>query len=429
MKILKQERRGDRHFLEIEASVATLNQSMDAAFQKLSKSAKIPGFRKGKVPRSLFEKHYGEGVLIQEGVSEAINTTYRQAIESLNLEVIDFPQNLKVTGEYEPYQPLVYSCEVDVLPEVKLGTYKGLSVKKEVAAVTDEALENRVAEILKYQSKYQVSTDPSKDGDILSLSIQATCEGQPYEAWSRQNKGVELGKSEMGEGFDAQLQGRQSGDELHFSISYPQDAPQTEVAGKTIDFHVTVTDVRVLIQPELNDEFVASFSEFKTVDEFKSDLRQKMQQQEEQALEEKFYQEVMETLLKEVEVDVQPILIQRQTDQHIEGIKQNLGNSGIKFEQYLAMINKTEADIRDEYKDQAKDHVKAELTLDAIAKAENFTVSEEEVLNEVKAWNIKSVGDDEAKLRQFVSRINTQPLTERLLRRKAMQCIIDNLKS
>ncbi len=425
MKILKNEQRGNSVTLEIEASVASLNAALDSAFQKVVKSAKIPGFRKGKIPRSLFEKHYGEEPIIREAITDVVNNLYSRAVQELELEVIDYPRELKV-AEYKALEPLVFSCEVDVLPTVSLGTYKGLGIQKATQTVNDDAVQKRISELQEQYGEFQVVDQPAKEKDIVTCDIKATINGEVYERWTRENTGLELGRANFGQDFDAQVLNQAKGTQLNFVIDYPEASSNPEVAGKTVHFEVEVKEVRAKVLPELNSEFVEKISKFKTVEEFTQNLRQELQAQLDRESEDQFYNSLIDEVFKTVSVDIHPKLVEREIDRMISELEAELKRSGIPLDRYLMFTQKTKESLRNDYIEAAQRKVKTELVLDAIAKAENIQLQEEDLINEVRTWNINGLEQDSETIKAYLSRLDTRLLSLMILRRKAMAVVAGN---
>ncbi len=426
MKILKQERRGNSHFLEVEASVGTLNKAFDAAFKKMVKSAKIPGFRKGKIPRSIFEKNYGDQVLIQEGLSDAVNDAYMKAVQELQLEIIDFPKNVKMDS-YQPNQPLVFTCEVDVVPEVKIGTYKGLGIQKATPSVSDDDVQAKISEVRDQYAAYEPSETPIAEKDIVSFHMSATIDGQAYERWTRQNMGAEVGRASFGVEVDAQLIGRNKGEKLAFSVTFAADFVNEEVAGKTVDFEIEICDNRSFALPDLTDEWVQKQFKAESVEKWAEQIRKDLESQRNHETDDEFHKAILDKIFSTTDVEIQPVLVEREIDRYIDEIRKKLDESKIQLESYLSMMQKTIDDIRGEYTESAQYKVKTELVLDAIAKAEAIVIKEEDLIAEVKAWNIPAFEDDVEKMRTFLGRINTHALATTISRRKAMEAVVNAL--
>ena len=348
MKIIKNERSSNTVFLEIEASVATLNAAMDSAFQRVVKGVSIPGFRKGKVTRTIFERHYGEEPIIREAITGVVNDLYSRAVQELELQVIDYPRDLKV-DEYKALEPLNFSLAVDVIPTVKLGAYKGLSVQKEPQTVSEDTVTQQIAALCERYAEFQVVDRPSQEKDIITCDIKATLNGQPYEKWTRENTGLEIGRANYGQDFDTQVTGQSQGTQLNFEVHFPEGSSNPEVAGLTVQFEVELREVRARLTPELNNELVEKISKFKTVEEFTADLKTNLQAQADRESEDKFYNAVVDEIFKTTQVEIQQVLIEREIDRMIDELEAELKRSGIPLDRYLMFTQKTKEALRADY--------------------------------------------------------------------------------
>ncbi len=426
MKILKSERQGNQYALEIEESIENLEKAIDKAFHKLKNKVSLPGFRKGKITRSLFEGHFGKDTLIQEGISDAVNNAYFEAIQELNLFVIDHPRNLKIE-EYKEAAPLLFSCEVDVKPEVSLGKYTGIEVKRADSKVSDEALDNHIDKVREGYSEYVTTTErPAQKEDILRCQIQALVDGVVFEAWTRQNVGLKIGAGSFGEEFDLRLTGVSINDPKAFSITYPDDFQVSGVAGKAVQFKVEISEIREKKLPELDDIFVQKVSQTKTVEAYRSQIRDELEKKSKQDAENRFFNDLMEGILKEVKIDLQPVLIEREIDNSVDRFEHSLKESGLTLDQYLGMLKQPYEQFRETYRDAAAQKLKTELILEAIAKKENLKVEEQDILEELKKWN-SSIFKSEEDLARFVKN-PTPELTEILLKRKTLAFLESNAK-
>ncbi len=425
MNILKQERVGNRFSLEIETPHDAVISAMDSAYRKLSKKAKVPGFRPGKVPRPVFEKVYGRESLIQEAVMEVVNHSYAAAVENLQLEVIDYPQNLSV-NEYKENEAVVFKCEVDVKPSVTLGKYKGLGIKKETVTVTDEDVENAITQTRQYYSEFGLTEDNCKEGDILLCNIEASVDGVALERWTRQNMGLELGRNTLGKDVDAQLADHKKGDKLSFSVAYPEDSAHSDIAGKSVAFNIEIAEVRTKKLPELTEEFVKKVSQANSVEEYKATLKTNLETQKQNETEDKFYEAIVDEIIKGITIDVQPVLVEREMESSVKNFEQSLKQSGLTLEQYLRFSNKSDADFKESYRESALKKIKTEISLDEIAKQENISVEDSDLISEIKKWNIPNLSEDD-KIKDHLSKIDTTELVRVVKRRKAMDLVVSHL--
>ena len=216
MKVLKNKRKDYTVSLEIRTDVENMPDAMDKAFKNIVKDVKIQGFRKGKVPRGVFEKHYGKEVLIQDAVNFLVDDAYRDAIQELELKIVDYPKNIDV-DQYVEGKDLTFKCEVDVEPEIKLGKYKGIKASKQPSTATDEKIQEEIDKALEQHAAYEEVEKESEDTDIIQMNMKASIDGEPYTPWTRENAGSRIGMANYGEAFDKEVIGLKKGDKKEFT--------------------------------------------------------------------------------------------------------------------------------------------------------------------------------------------------------------------
>lgn len=420
MNMLSSERQGNRYFLKIEESNEAVEKAIEKAFQKLVKSANVPGFRKGKVPRPVFERYYGSETLYREGIGEAVNTAYVAAVESLGIYVIDYPQNLKVE-ELKNGEPLVFTCEVEVKPEVTLATYRGVEVKRETTEIKEEDIQAQIDRVREGYADYVEATRSAQSGDILRGQMETTVEGVRYEPWSRQNVGVKVGIGSFGKDFDEQVVGLSVGDKKEFTITYPEDFSVPEVAGKTAQIVFEVSEIREKKLPELSEEFVQKVSSVKTVQEFRDQVKNELVTKASKEAENKFYESLLEAITKDVQVDIQPLLVEREIEASLERLEGSLKESGLTLDQYRTFTKQSVEELKEAYRASSFNKVKTELTLEAIAAKENMVVTDEELIDEIKKWDMASLKNEQA-IQRYLDQVG-QEVKETLLRQKALKFV------
>jgi len=425
--VLKHKRSGYTVNLEIEASREEINAGLDRAFAKLAKHAKLPGFRKGKVTRRLFEANYGKEAIVQEALPDVVNHAYSDAVRQLELAVVDFPRDVSI-GTYSESEPLSFTCAVDVEPEVKLGKYKGLKATRLADTADDAAVQTQINQLLESRAQYQESDAASADGDILLVNLSATINGEPYAAWTRENMGVRLGMGTFGADFDKELVGAKKGVRQEFSVTYPDDFTTADVAGKTVKFDAEVTEVRAKQLPELTDELVKTFGEFDSVDAFKNQIKDNLNAQAKQDSETKLHQELFDAITDDLTVDIPEGMIRSELDHSIQEFKGRIQQQlRLDFAKYLSIINKTEEDIRNEWRNDAIKRVKTELSVRAIAEKEKIDATDADLNAEIEKMKLPSIANlDEFKNSQFAASLDR--LKDMVRRQKTVQFIIDNAK-
>ncbi|MDA1353991.1 MAG: trigger factor [bacterium] len=397
MKVLKNKRKGYTVSLEIEESHDAIDGALDVAFKKYRKQAQLPGFRKGKLTRSMFEKHFGKEILMDDAINHVVNDAYRAAIEELELPVVDYPTELNVK-EYKENQPIVFSLNVDVEPEVKLGKYKGVKVKVEQEKVTDEDVQTEIEATLDRFGEFGTVDEPAKAQDILRFHMKAKLDGVEYELWSRENAGCRLGLGSYGEAFDSELEGAKKDDKKQFSVSYADDFQNTDVAGKKVEFEIEVLDIRRKTLPELTDEFVKEKldDDVNTVSELKASIRKKKEDELKQQNENKVREAVLDEVTDNSKMEVPKGMVDREVESNIRMLESQLRQSGLDLAKYAELMQKDIEGMKEEMRPTAETRVKRGLAVKAIREKEKIEATDEDVNAEIEKWNspkFKSIDD------------------------------------
>lgn len=427
MKVLKQQKNGYTVSLEIEVPHETIEEAFNQTFKRLAKTVKIPGFRPGKITRGIFESYYGKSPIVQDGLSDAVNIGYSKAIDSLKLEVVDFPKNIQI-GEYKENQPLTFSCDVDVRPEVKLGKYTGLKVQKEPDTAGPEKLAEELTRLQENFADFATTESPAKMDDIVSVNVEATLNGTSYDVWTRQNLSIKLGFGHFGSDFDGNLVNLKAGDTTTFEVAYKDDFSNNEVAGKTVSFKVDVVDVRSKVMPELDDAFAKRVSRdsLNTIQELKDAIQKQLDEQAQKHSTDKLHSDLLEAIIADSSMDIPNGMIEREIQHDIEHYESSLKRSNATLAQYLQMIQKTEEEFRAELRKGAENRVKAELVLRAVSEKENLKATDDDLKAEVK--RLLPSADSDEKVEEELSRINIEGFRRMLTQKKTFDFLIAQAK-
>lgn len=427
MKVLKNKRKNNTVSIEVEESHDSLNSGLEVAYRRLVKKANVKGFRKGKVPRNVFEKTYGKEVLIQEAIMDVVNDAYRSAITELELQVIDYPKNLKVE-EYKENQPIKFSCDIEVMPELKLGKYKGLKVDKEDPTVKDADIQDQIDRLRENFAEYKPVEREAKDGDIVRCDIEAKIDDQPLEKWTRQNAGMKIGQKAYGSDFDTEIVGLKTNDSKTFTSAFGDDFNDSEIAGKKVTFNVTLKEIREKTLPPVDDEFIKKVSQdHTTVEDYKNALKADLSKQKERESEDKLRVDLMEKIIEDVKVDVQDVLIEREIDNMLQDFERSLAQSGLNLDRYSEITAKTKDGLRNDFREDALKRIKSELSIEAIAEKEKIAATDDDVKAEIKSWNLPKVQTDE-EIDTYLKKINPEQMKTMLKTKKTMEFIIENAK-
>ncbi len=365
--------------LTIEVSAEDFDKAIDAVYRKQRNKVNIPGFRRGKAPRKLIEKIYGEGIFLEEAVNDTINSTYPKAAQESEI-ANEISSNPEIAVEQvEAGKPLIYTATVAVKPPVGLGKYKGVVVEKTDITVTDEDVE---AELKKEQEKnatYKEVTDrPVADGDRISLNFEGFVDGVAFEGGKGEDYFLNIGSHTFIPGFEEQLIGVEPGKETEINVTFPENYQSKDLAGKSAVFKCTVNKINEKELPELNDEFADDVSEFDTLEEYKADIRNTLAaRKEEQAKVEK-ENKVVDAIIADSEIEIPEPMLKAQQEQMVDEFAQRLQSQGLSIDQYFSYIGGSREKMMEEVKDQADKRIRSRLVMEEIVKAENIVATEED---------------------------------------------------
>ncbi len=376
---------------KIEKNVVALEVSVDAkkfsdavgrAAKTLAHRVNIPGFRKGKAPRRLVELHVGTEALYNEAIDHLLGSSYAQAVEESGIDPVDRPEVELV--QIEDGKDLVYKAKVTVRPEVELGEYKGLNVEKEAVVVDDAAVE---AELKRKQEQYAkvvpMETGNVEKGDTVTLDFDGFVDGVAFEGGKGEDHELIIGSGTFIPGFEEQLVGVEIGQEVDVNVQFPAEYHSAELAGKDALFKVKVNGIKRKELTPLDDEFAKDVSEFSTLDELKEDTRKKLLEAEEKRVETAYRNAVVAQAVDNASVEIPEVMFHSQIDFMMRQFEEGLSYQGLNSEQYYRYTNSNEQDMRERYRSQAAETIKTELVIEAIAKAEGISVSDEELDQEI----------------------------------------------
>ncbi|AEF17854.1 MULTISPECIES: trigger factor [Thermoanaerobacterium] len=372
---------------KIENSVATIElnipkekfeEGLNFSYKKNVGRFNIPGFRRGKAPRIIIERYYGEGVLYEDAIEHVFPDAYQEAIDTLKLEPIDNPTiDILQIGKG---QDLIIEAVVPVLPDVELGQYKGIEVKKVEYNVKDEDINNRLEQMRQSNARVvPVEDRAAQMGDIVDISFEGFLDGVPFEGGKSDNYSLELGSKTFIPGFEEQIVGHNVNEEFDVNVKFPDDYRAEELKGKDVVFKVKIFSIKHKELPELNDDFAKDVSEFDTLDELKEDIKRELQEQYDLSAKEEMKENVVKAVVENSKVDIPEIMVDRQIDISLRDLDYNLRYQGLDLDKYLEITGKTEEDLRKEMHDDAALRVKTQLVIDKIGKIENITATDEEV--------------------------------------------------
>ena len=383
--------------LTIEVDAAEFAKGMDAAYEKNKNKISVPGFRKGKVPKKMIEKMYGAGIFYEDAANAIIPDAYQKAAVESGLDIVSQPE-IDVT-QIEEGKNFIFTATVAVRPEVTLGTYKGVEIAKVSAEVTDEDVEAEIKKVQEQNARIITVEDrPVQDKDDTVIDFEGFVDGVAFEGGKGENYPLTIGSHSFIDTFEEQLIGKNIGEETEVNVTFPAEYHAPELAGKPATFKVTVKEIKSRELPELNDELVQDISEFSTVDEYKADLKATLEKKKAKEAETQKEKEAIEAAVANASMEIPQAMIKAQAYQLADGYDRSLRQQGISLEQYVKMMGMELDKFIESIYPEAEKRIKNGLVLDAIAKAEGFTVSDEEVDEEIKNMaSMYKMSEDELK--------------------------------
>ena len=359
-------------------------KGLDQAFKRAVKRVNAPGFRKGKLPRAVFNKMYGEEALFQDAVDFVLPAAYTKAIDELEVSPLAMPDiDVKEISKEEGVK---FEAVVTVKPNVELGEYKNLGLEKESVEVTDADVEERLDSLLSRQAEWQIKEGESKKGDIVVIDFKGFIGDEAFEGGEAKGYELELGSGSFIPGFEEQLEGKVAPVDTEVNVTFPENYQVADLAGKEAKFEVTVHDVKEKVLPELTDEFIKEFSKeaASTVAEYKEKLKEEIKLEKENLAEKSYSDKVISTAVENAKLSVPEKLVEQEVNSMFEQFTGNLSRQGLSFDLYEQFTGKGEADLKAEMKSDAENKIKTSFVLGEIAEVEKVEVTEADIDAEVK---------------------------------------------
>jgi len=423
MSVKWEKQEGNEGVLTVEVDAETFNKALDDAFKKVVKQVSIPGFRKGKVPRGLFEQRFGVESLYQDALDILLPVEYPKAIDEAGIEPVDRPE-IDVE-KIEKGENLIFTAKVTVKPEVKLGDYKGLNVEKDDTAVTDEDVQEELKGMQNRQAELVVKEEGAiENGDTVVLDFEGFVDGEAFEGGKAENYSLEVGSGSFIPGFEEQLVGLEAGAEKDVEVTFPEEYHAEDLAGKPAVFKVKIHEIKAKELPALDDEFAKDVDEeVETLAELTEKTKKRLEEAKENEAEGKLREELVAKASENAEVDIPQAMVDTELDRMMKEFEQRLQMQGMNLELYFQFSGQDENALKEQMKEDAAKRVKSNLTLEAIAAAENLQVSDEEVEEELskmaEAYNMPIEN-----IKQAIG--STDAMKEDLKVRKAIDFLVEN---
>lgn len=412
--------------LTIEVPAEEFDAAIKNAYNKNKNKFSIPGFRKGKAPLAMLEKMYGAGIFYEDAANEVIDASYPKAAEESKEEIVSTPE-IKVT-QIEKGKAFIYEATVALKPEVTLGEYKGVEVKKAEAVVTDEDVENELTAARKKNGRLiDVEDGTIEDGDNTIIDFTGYIDDKTFDGGAGTDYPLVIGSHSFIEGFEDQLIGKKKGETCDVNVTFPAEYHADELAGKPAKFVVTIKEVKRNELPELNDEFASEVSDFDTLDEYKADIRKKLQEKKEQDAKVENENNVIEKVVENAQMELPQPMVDTQAREMVENYARRLQSQGLNINDYMKYTGMTPEKLMEQMRPEAEKRIKTRLVLEKVVEVENVEVSDEkldEQINEIAA-SYKLEGD---KLKEMMGEREKEQIREDLKVQAAIDLLVEQAK-
>ena len=407
-------------------SAEEFDAAIKNAYNKNKNKFSIPGFRKGKAPLAMLEKMYGAGIFYEDAANEVIDASYPKAAEESKEEIVSTPE-IKVT-QIEKGKAFIYEATVALKPEVTLGEYKGVEVKKAEAVVTDEDVENELTAARKKNGRLiDVEDGAIEDGDNTIIDFTGYIDDKTFDGGAGTDYPLVIGSHSFIEGFEDQLIGKKKGETCDVNVTFPAEYHADELAGKPAKFVVTIKEVKRNELPELNDEFASEVSDFDTLDEYKADIRKKLQEKKEQDAKVENENNVIEKVVENAQMELPQPMVDTQAREMVENYARRLQSQGLNINDYMKYTGMTPEKLMEQMRPEAEKRIKTRLVLEKVVEVENVEVSDEkldEQINEIAA-SYKLEG---AKLKEMMGEREKEQIREDLKVQAAIDLLVEQAK-
>ena len=412
--------------LTIEASAETLDAAINEAYKKAKGKISVPGFRKGKVPQAYLEKMYGVEMFYEDAANIIIPDAYAKELEESDLDIVSQPQ-IEVT-QIEKGKPFIFTALVAIKPEVTLGDYKGIEVPKADVTVTEEEIAEEISKVQDQNSRTITIEDrPVQDKDEVTIDFVGSVDGEEFEGGKGEDYPLVIGSHSFIDNFEDQLIGSNIGDLVDVNVTFPEEYHAKDLAGKPALFKVTIKGIKAKEVSEFDDEFVQEVSELDTVDEYKADLKAKLEEKKSKEAKTEKENTVIDKIIENATMDIPDAMLQTQVRQMAEEFAQRLSYQGLKLEQYFQFTGLNQDTFLAQMQPQATKRIESRLVLEAIAKAEAIEVSEDELKKEVE--NMAAAYQMEAdKLMEMIGDREKEQMKQDIAVQKAVDLVVEAAK-
>ena len=412
--------------LTVEVPAEQFDEAIKAAYNKNKNRFNIPGFRKGKAPQAMIEKMYGPGVFYEDAANEAIDSSYGDAMKESGLEIVSRPE-IDIT-QIEKGKAFIYTATVAVRPEVTLGQYKGVEVQKADAEVTDSDVETELKRVQDQNARLvSIEDRPVEDGDQTVIDFEGFVDGKPFDGGKGTDYPLTIGSHSFIDTFEEQLIGKNIGEECEVNVTFPGEYHAKELVNKPATFKVTVKEIKKKELPELNDEFASEVSEFETLEEYKNDIRTKLADRKQKAATTENENRVVEKVVENAQMDIPDPMVDNEVMNMLQDTARRMQSQGLSLDQYLQYTGQTVDTMKEQMKPQAIRRIQTRLVLEAVAAAENITISDEKLDEELKKM-ADSYQMEVEKLKEYMGEFEKEQMKKDLAVQEAVDLLVSEAK-
>ena len=414
---------------EVEFEITIEAEKFEDAIKKVYfKSAKyfnIPGFRKGKAPMQIVEKYYGTEIFYEDAFNEVAGEALEEAVSENKVDIVSRPEvDIK---QMEKGKDLIFIAVMQTKPEAELGKYKGIEIPKIEYNVSEDDINHELEHMQEHNSRLiSIEDRPAENGDIVNIDFEGFVDDKAFDNGKAEDYDLELGSNTFIPGFEEQIVGMKIDEEKDIKVTFPEEYYEKSLAGKEATFKIKLHEIKKKELPKLDDEFAKDVSEFDTLKELKDDIKAKKEKQNKDKEKYETEEAIVKALCENVKVDIPSGMIETEVDRMVKDIESRLSYQGIKLDQYLKMVQKTEEDLRKEYEPQAQEGIKSRLAIEAVIKAEKIEATDKEIEDKIKemAKNYGKENDEE-----FLKNENVRNyIKEGIESEKAIEFLIKNAK-
>ena len=407
--------------LEVEATAEEFENAVQTAYQKAKNKINVPGFRKGKAPRKMIEKLYGESCFYDDAVNAMVPYIVGAAIEEAGLDIVDRPE-IDVTALSKD-NGVSFKVKVTAKPEVEISDYKGIEVEKNVKTISDEDVDNQLKSMQERNGRLITVEDRAvENGDTVVIDFEGFMDGKAFDGGKEDGFSLKIGSGQFIPGFEEQIVGKTTGEDFTINVTFPENYQMEELAGKPAEFRIKLHEIKTTELPDLDDDFAKDTSEFDTLDELKADLKKKLEDNAAKNADAAAENAVYDAVIAKMNADIPQVMFDHKIDEMVRDFEMRLSQQGLDLPMYLSFTGMDEAAFRDTFKDQAEKTVKLRLALEQIAKLEGIEVTDEQVMEELK----KMSENYKLPLNQLMSVVSPATLKTDMLVTEASKLVKDS---